>query len=99
MGTPYRCACPSATPNPLDDRELLAHSAAYALRAHGIDAQVVVVSTLAAIEAEVLRLKPQIVALDLHLGALGRDRRRYLRLDRNGAQRTRKSSNSPVVGI
>lgn len=55
----------------IDDHELLAHSAAYALRAHGIDAQVVEVSTLAAIEAEVLRMQPQVVLLDLHLGALG----------------------------
>ena len=30
----------------VDDHELLAHSAAYALRAHGIDAQVVEVSTI-----------------------------------------------------
>jgi two-component system nitrate/nitrite response regulator NarL len=55
----------------IDDHELLAHSAAYALRAHGIDAHVVAVSTLAEIEADVLGMKPQIVLLDLHLGALG----------------------------
>jgi two-component system nitrate/nitrite response regulator NarL len=55
----------------IDDHELLAHSAAYALRAHGIDAQVVDVTTLAEMEAEVLRIRPQIVLLDLHLGALG----------------------------
>jgi two-component system nitrate/nitrite response regulator NarL len=72
---------PDATSTPLpmprprvavvDDHELLAHSAAYALRAHGIDAQVVEVSTLAAIEADLLRIHPEIVLLDLHLGPLG----------------------------
>lgn len=55
----------------VDDHELLAHSAAYALRAHGIDAQVVAVSTLAEIEAELLRIRPRVVLLDLHLGDLG----------------------------
>jgi two-component system nitrate/nitrite response regulator NarL len=55
----------------IDDHELLAHSAAYALRAHGIDAQIVAVTTLAGIEAEVLRIRPRVVLLDLHLGELG----------------------------
>jgi DNA-binding NarL/FixJ family response regulator len=55
----------------IDDHELLAHSAAYALRAHGIDAHVVEVTTLDGIEADVLRLEPQIVLIDLHLGAIG----------------------------
>jgi two-component system, NarL family, nitrate/nitrite response regulator NarL len=55
----------------VDDHELLAHSAAYALRAHGIDARVVEASTLEAIEAEVVAMRPEIVLLDLHLGALG----------------------------
>lgn len=55
----------------VDDHELLAHSAAYALRAHGIDAQVVEVTTLEAIEAGVLRIDPQVVLIDLHLGVIG----------------------------
>lgn len=55
----------------VDDHELLAQSAAYALRAHGIDAHVVEVSTLAEIEAEVIRINPRVALLDLHLGALG----------------------------
>lgn len=55
----------------VDDHELLAHSAAYALRAHGIEAHVVEVSSLAAIQAEVLRIDPRVALLDLHLGALG----------------------------
>jgi DNA-binding NarL/FixJ family response regulator len=55
----------------VDDHELLAQSAAYALRGHGIDAHVVEVTTLAAIEAEVIRLAPRVALLDLHLGALG----------------------------
>jgi DNA-binding NarL/FixJ family response regulator len=55
----------------VDDHELLAHSAAYALRAHGIEAHVVEVSTLAEIEADLLRIHPEIVLLDLHLGPLG----------------------------
>lgn len=55
----------------VDDHELLAQSAAYALRAYGIDAHVVAVSTLAEIEAEVIRLNPRVALLDLHLGALG----------------------------
>jgi DNA-binding NarL/FixJ family response regulator len=55
----------------VDDHELLAQSAAYALRAHAIDAQVVEVSSIAAVEAEVLRMHPSVVLLDLHLGALG----------------------------
>ena len=66
---------PVQVPSPrvavVDDHELLAHSAAYALRAHGIEAHVVEVSTLAAIEADLFRIQPQIVLLDLHLGALG----------------------------
>lgn len=55
----------------VDDHELLAHSAAFALRAHGIEAQVVEVTTLAEIEAGVLRIRPQAVLLDLHLGPIG----------------------------
>ena len=55
----------------VDDHELLAHSAAYALRAHGIESHVVEVTTLAEIEAAVLRIQPQVVLLDLHLGLAG----------------------------
>jgi DNA-binding NarL/FixJ family response regulator len=55
----------------VDDHELLAHSAAFALRAHGIEAHVVEVTSLAEIEAAVLRIQPQAVLLDLHLGPIG----------------------------
>ena len=55
----------------VDDHELLAQSAAYALRARGIEAHVVEVSSLEAIEAEVVRINPRVALLDLHLGALG----------------------------
>jgi two-component system, NarL family, nitrate/nitrite response regulator NarL len=67
--TPVEMSCPRVAV--VDDHELLAHSAAYALRAHGIEAHVVEVTTLAAIEADLLRIHPQIVLLDLHLGTLG----------------------------
>lgn len=67
--TPLPMSCPRVAV--VDDHELLAHSAAYALRAHGIEAHVVEVSTLAAIEADLLRIHPEIVLLDLHLGPLG----------------------------
>jgi two-component system nitrate/nitrite response regulator NarL len=55
----------------VDDHELLAHSAAYALRAHGVDAHVVPVSTYDGIVADVVAIDPQVVLLDLHLGTLG----------------------------
>jgi DNA-binding NarL/FixJ family response regulator len=55
----------------VDDHELLAQSAAFALRAHGVDAHVVSVSTYDGIVAEVVALEPQVVLLDLHLGRLG----------------------------
>ncbi len=55
----------------VDDHELLAHSAAYALRADGIEAHVVAVSSLDEIEADVLRVGPKIALVDLHLGDLG----------------------------
>ncbi len=55
----------------VDDHELLAHSTAYALHAHGIEAHVVEVSTLEGIEAEVMGINPRVALLDLHLGALG----------------------------
>jgi DNA-binding NarL/FixJ family response regulator len=55
----------------VDDHELLAQSAAYALRAHGVDAHVVPVSTYDGIITDVLALEPQVVLLDLHLGRLG----------------------------
>ena len=55
----------------VDDHELLAHSAAYALRAHRIDARVVDVSTIDGIEADVRRVGADIALLDLHLGGLG----------------------------
>jgi DNA-binding NarL/FixJ family response regulator len=62
---------PTARVAVVDDHELLAHSAAFALRAHGIEAHVVEITTLAEIEAAVLRLRPRAVLLDLHLGPLG----------------------------
>ncbi len=55
----------------VDDHELLAQSAAYALRAHGVDAHVVTVSTYEDIVADVLAIDPRVVLLDLHLGTLG----------------------------
>jgi two-component system, NarL family, nitrate/nitrite response regulator NarL len=72
IGTPTGTVEPvSARVVLVDDHELLAHSAAYALRAHGVDAHVVCVSTYDGIVADVVAIDPQVVLLDLHLGALG----------------------------
>jgi two-component system, NarL family, nitrate/nitrite response regulator NarL len=70
-GAPALLEAVSARVVLVDDHELLAQSAAYALRAHGVDAHVVSVSTYDGIVTEVLALEPQVVLLDLHLGRLG----------------------------
>lgn len=55
----------------VDDHELLAQSLSYALQARGFDATPLVVINLEAARAELLADPPDVVLLDLQLGAAG----------------------------